>query len=136
MLIYQRSALAAAFVASTLATSSGTLCAGEPAPHLAFQILTQDSVSNEDRKVVAKVFETFCGKLNGKIPTLSPRENDWLNAEIEAGRGLSLKAYPAASGEINILYVTGLLCRPMPRRDSMAAWQVLRWLKRKTNSSR
>lgn len=90
MLSYQRSALAAAFVASTLATSSGTLCAGEPAPHLALQILSQDSVSNEDRKVVAKIFETFCGKLNGKIPTLSPRENDWLNAEIDARRGLSL----------------------------------------------
>lgn len=92
MLGYRRSALAAAFVVSTLATLSGTLCANEPTPlGPALTVLAQDNaVSSEDRQVVAKGLETFCRRLSGKIPTLSPRENDWVNAEIEAGRILSL----------------------------------------------
>ncbi len=49
-------------------------------------VLFKDTVSSDDRKIVAKGFEDFCRELSGKIPALSPRENDWLDAEIRAGR--------------------------------------------------
>ena len=49
-------------------------------------VLFKDTVSSDDRKIVAKGFEDFCRELSGKIPALSPRENDWVDAEIRAGR--------------------------------------------------
>lgn len=49
-------------------------------------LVGEGGISFEDRKIVARGFEVECGKLSKKIPELSPRENDWLDAELEAGR--------------------------------------------------
>jgi hypothetical protein len=46
----------------------------------------EEGISFDDRKIVARGFEVECGKLSKKIPDLSPRENDWVDAEREAGR--------------------------------------------------
>jgi hypothetical protein len=51
-------------------------------------------------------------------------------------RQMHEKAYPATSGEINILYVIGLFAMPIARSERNAAWRFARRLKRKTNSSR
>lgn len=84
---FQKMLLLAVFVASTLTVVSGTLYAKEPTPlGKAAIVLIKDTVSSNDRKVVAKGFEYTCRELNGKIPAPSPRENDWLDAEIKAGR--------------------------------------------------
>ena len=88
---FQKIFLIAVFVASTLTVLSGTLSAKEITPlGKALNVLFNGAVSSDDRKVVAKGFEYFCRELNGKIPAPSPRENDWLDAEIKAGRVMEI----------------------------------------------
>ena len=49
-------------------------------------LLRNQEPSFDERKIVARGFGVECGRLSEKIPELSPRENDWLDAELEAGR--------------------------------------------------
>jgi hypothetical protein len=48
----------------------------------------------DDRKKLAKGLMNACGDLERKIPSLSPREDDWLDAEINAERIMSVYSTP------------------------------------------
>src|SRR4030095_4316672 len=43
-------------------------------------------VSAKNRAVAARELQQFCQHYVDKIPTLSPRESDWIDAEMKAGR--------------------------------------------------
>lgn len=48
--------------------------------------LSYYGVSRDDRQAAAQHFETLCQDYLKKLPRLSPREVDWLEREIKAGR--------------------------------------------------
>jgi hypothetical protein len=57
----------------------------------AFTLLISDvNFSNKERRTVAKGFQDICGQIYKKIPSLSPRERQWLDVEIQEGRGMAL----------------------------------------------
>jgi hypothetical protein len=75
------------FVFLFLVPLNGPTNADIPTPFLlAFKLLLKVEVSKEDRMTIAKGLASACGKMDKKIPELSPRENDWVESEINAGR--------------------------------------------------
>ncbi len=83
-----RAILLPIFLVGALAGVNGGVCAKTPTPlGEALTILFSDkNLTREDRKSIAKGIAFGCRDLNGKIPQLSPREDDWVDAEIRAGR--------------------------------------------------
>lgn len=86
--------LAAMVMSLLLATAAGeNLHANETtlSPNEILSLLLQDGeLSRSQRNHVAESFSNFCHGLNRKIPALSPKEQDWLESEIETGRASSL----------------------------------------------
>jgi hypothetical protein len=88
MPIVQRSLLIAVVAALCVSTPSAGRSEGAPtALGNALKLLLQEGpLSTDGRKVTATSLANACGALAGKVPALSPRESDWLDAEIEGGR--------------------------------------------------
>jgi hypothetical protein len=74
------------FVGVALALSPTTL-AGEPnAAGRAWQALSKDWLNAEDRQTASTAIAEFCKTFANAVPTLSPREQDWLDAELASDR--------------------------------------------------
>ncbi len=128
-------ALITVFLASTLPVLIGTIDAKEPMPDSFAKalkvLLNEDVVSRENRKVVAKGLEVSCRELGEKIPELSPRENDWVDREIKAGRIEALYdtvEFAKRQSRITLVkcYTTAqLLVRDLPEIREVAYWSEL-----------
>ncbi len=94
-------------------------------------VLFKDTVSSDDRKIVAKGFEDFCRELSGKIPALSPRENDWVDAEISARRIETLYSSVEFSKRQSKRTLSGChrraqsLAQVLPEDREIALWSML-----------
>lgn len=53
-------------------------------------LLRNTALSNLEKITVGQGFEQVCGDLETRIPTLSPKEEIWVESEIEGGRVKSL----------------------------------------------
>ncbi len=77
-------------VALAISTSE-TLCADARAltplgEGIRVLLSEKKDISRDKRTLVAEAFVNQCGAMNAKVPALSPRESDWLESEINAGR--------------------------------------------------
>lgn len=55
-------------------------------------LLNEERLSQQQRILVARGLAERCGELQEKIPTLSPREEEWVERERSAGRAEQLYA--------------------------------------------
>ena len=100
----------------------------------AWTSLLSAPVSAKDRAVAARELKDFCQHYVDVIPTPSPRENDWLDAEMKAGRfetvGRSVefsKRYASNRATNCLNYVKGLLKVQGIKSDGARKSEALLW---------
>ena len=56
----------------------------------AYMLSLKKKITQNDRLTIGDGFNKTCAQINRKIPSLSPSERQWLDAEMQAGRVQSL----------------------------------------------